>query len=107
MVRGIMKEENTQKMLALLGLARRAGKLALGFSAVEKLVRRQERPFIVAASDMGASLKGKVVRYEGLAGLVDDALTGDQMAQAFGRDKLAIIAVSDPGFVKGIKKLID
>ncbi len=31
------------KLLGLLGLARRAGKLAMGFTAVEKMVRRGAR----------------------------------------------------------------
>lgn len=102
-----MTEDNIKKMLALLGLARRAGKLAIGFNAVEQLVRRPGKTLVVTASDMGAAQKSKVMRFENLAGLVDTALTGEQMAEAFGRDKLAIVGVSDPGFVKGIKKLID
>ena len=102
-----MTEENVRKMLSLLGLARRAGRLAVGFSAVEQEVRGTRKVLVVAASDMGAAQKSKVNRFENLAGLIDDALTSEQMADAFGRNKLAIIGVSDPGFVKGIKKLID
>ena len=93
--------------MALLGLARRAGRLAVGFSAVEQEVRGNRKVLVVAASDMGAAQKSKVNRFENLAGLIDDALTSEQMAEAFGRNKLAIIGLSDPGFVKGIKKLID
>ncbi len=103
----MLTEVETQKLLALLGLARRAGKLAIGFNAVEQLARKPGRTLVVAASDMGGAQKSKVNRFENLAGLVDDALTGEQMAAAFGRDKLAIVGVDDPGFVKGIKKLID
>lgn len=102
-----MTEEKVTKLLALLGLARRAGRLAVGFSAVEMEVRGSRKVLVVAASDMGASQKSKVNRFENLAGLIDDALTSEQMADAFGRNKLAIIGVSDSGFVKGIKKLID
>jgi ribosomal protein L7Ae-like RNA K-turn-binding protein len=102
-----MNEQNVTKMLALLGLARRAGRLAIGFSAVEQLVRQPRKVLIVAASDMGASQKSKVLRFENLAALIDDALTSEQLAEAFGRNKLAIIGLSDSGFVKGIKKLID
>jgi len=102
-----MTEENVRKMLGLLGLARRAGRLAIGFSAVEMEVRGTRKVLVIAASDMGASQKSKVNRFENLAGLIDDALTSEQMAEAFGRNKLAIIGLSDSGFVKGIKKLID
>ena len=90
-----------------MGLARRAGKLAVGFNAVEQLVRKSGNTLVVAASDMGGAQKSKVQRFDNLGGLIDDALTSEQMADAFGRNKLAIIGLSDPGFVKGIKKLID
>lgn len=102
-----MNEIKIKKLLALLGLARRAGRLAIGFSAVEQLVRKPSKVLVITASDMGASQKSKVQRFENLAGLIDDALTSEELADAFGRDKLAIIGLSDSGFVKGIKKLID
>jgi ribosomal protein L7Ae-like RNA K-turn-binding protein len=104
-----MTEENTRivadKLLGLLGLARRAGKLGMGVSAVEKMVVRGENPMVITATDMGESLKGKVARWEPVRGVVDGVLTGEDMARAFGRDKLAVVAVSDSGFVKGIRKL--
>ena len=61
-----MTEENTriaaEKLLGLLGLARRAGKLGMGVSAVEKMVVKGENPMVIAATDMGESLKSKVAR---------------------------------------------
>ena len=101
-----MGDLDGQKLLGLLGLARRAGSLAVGFSAVEKLVRRGERPLIVVASDVGASQMGKISRWEPLRGMLRDVLTGEELAQAMGREKLSVVGVSDVGFVKGIQKLI-
>ncbi len=95
-----------QKLVALLGLARRAGKLAIGFSAVEKLVRRGKAPLIIVASDMGASQMHKVSRWEPLRGTLSDVLNSEEMAQALGREKLSVVGVSDVGFVKGIQKLV-
>ena len=92
-------------MLGLLGLARRAGRLGMGFSAVEKMVHRGENPLVITASDLGESLKGKVSRWEPVRGVVAGVLTGEEMARALGRDKLAVVGVSDSGFVKGIRKL--
>ena len=89
-----------------LGLARRAGKLAMGFTAVETLVRRGESPLVIVASDIGASQKGKVSRWEPVRGSLNDVLTSAEMAQAMGRDKLSVLGVSDAGFVKGIQKLV-
>jgi ribosomal protein L7Ae-like RNA K-turn-binding protein len=104
-----MTEEPTRdkadKLLGLLGLARRAGCLAMGVSAVEKMVAKGENPLVITASDVGESLKGRVSRWEPVRGVVADVLTGEDMARALGRDKLAVVGVTDSGFVKGIRKL--
>ena len=115
-------DERARRLCGLLGLARRAGKLAVGASAVERLVHGGEKPLVVLASDAGASLRGSVERWEpveGVAletggslkvvfdpveGVVADILTSDEMAEAMGRQKLAVMAVADPGFVRGILK---
>ncbi len=94
-----------KKLLGLLGLANRAGKLAVGFSAVEKLVRRQQRPLVLTARGTGAAQLGKIERWTPVAGLILDAVDATALAQAFGRDKLVVVGVADPGFIKGIKKL--
>ena len=93
------------KLLGLLGLARRAGKLGMGFSAVETMVAKGERPLVIVAADTGESTRGKISRWQPVQGVVADVLTAEDMARAFGRDKLAVVAVSDSGFVKGIRKL--
>ena len=97
-------DERARRLCGLLGLARRAGKLAVGASAVERLVHGGEKPLVVLASDAGASLRGSVERWEPVEGVVADILTSDEMAEAMGRQKLAVMAVADPGFVRGILK---
>ena len=94
-----------ERLIGLLGLARRAGRLGMGFSAVEKMVNRGENPLVITATDMGESLKGKVSRWQPVRGVVADVLSGEDLARALGRDKLAVVGVSDSGFVKGIRKL--
>ena len=79
--------------------------MGMGFSAVEKMVVKGENPLVITTSDMGDSLKMKVSRWEPVRGVVSDVLTGEEMARALGRDKLAVVGVSDSGFVKGIRKL--
>ena len=104
-----MTEESTRgqedKLLGLLGLARRAGRLGMGVSAVEKMVVKGENPLVITSSDIGDSLKERVSRWEPVRGIVADVLTGEDMARALGREKLAVVGVSDSGFVKGIRKL--
>jgi ribosomal protein L7Ae-like RNA K-turn-binding protein len=98
-------DERARRLLGLLGLARRAGRLALGARAVQRLVARDERPLVVLASDAGGSLRADVGRWRRLRGVVDDAVTTAELSQALGREKLAVVAVADPGFVRGIEKL--
>ncbi len=79
--------------------------MGMGLSAVEKMVAKGENPLVITTTDMGHSLKAKVSRWAPVRGVVSDVLTGEEMARALGRDKLAVVAVSDSGFVKGIRKL--
>ena len=72
---------------------------------MEKMVAKGENPLVITSSDIGDSLKGRVSRWEPVRGIVADVLTGEDMARALGREKLAVVGVSDSGFVKGIRKL--
>jgi len=101
-----MAPVDVQKLLGMLGLARRAGCLAMGFTAVASQVRRGEAPLVITASDIGSSLKGKVSNWEPLRGTFPNLLTGEELARTLGRDKLSVVGVSDAGFVKGIEKLV-
>ena len=98
-------DARAERLCGMLGLARRAGKLAMGASAVERLVQRGERPLVILASDAGASLRGTVERWETPGGVIADLVTTAELARALGREKLAIVAVKDPGFVRGIRKI--
>jgi len=46
-----------------------------------------------------------VARWEPVRGIVGETLTGAQLAGALGRRELAVVAVADVGFVRGIEKL--
>ncbi len=77
----------------------------MGLSAVEKMVAKGENPLVITTSDIGDSLKMRVSHWQPVRGVVSGVLTGEEMARALGRDKLAVVGVSDSGFVKGIRKL--
>jgi ribosomal protein L7Ae-like RNA K-turn-binding protein len=98
-------DERAERLVALLGLARRAGKLAMGYTAVAQLVRRGERPLVIVAADAGAGQRGRIARWTPVRGLVDNVLTAEDLAAALGREKLSVVGVSDPGFVAGIAKI--
>lgn len=98
-------DDRAARLLALLGLARNAGRLAVGYSAVELLVKRGEEPVVVVAIDAGPGQRGRIARWEPVRLLLADAVSAADLARALGRDKLSVVATSDPGFVKGIEKI--
>jgi ribosomal protein L7Ae-like RNA K-turn-binding protein len=98
-------DDRAERLLGLLGLARRAGKLAVGATAVEKLVRSGARPVVIVARDAGPGLRTRVARLQPVRRVLDDVLDGGQLARSQGRSELAVVAVADAGFVKGIEKL--
>jgi ribosomal protein L7Ae-like RNA K-turn-binding protein len=93
------------RLLGLLGLALRAGRLAVGATAVERMVHEGRRPLLVIASDAGEGARGRLQRLTPVRTVLDGAVTRDELAEAFGRRELTVVAVSDPDFVKGIERL--
>ena len=98
-------DSDASRLLALLGLARRAGQLQVGWSAVEQVVHRGKEPLVILAVDMGPSQRARALRLEPVRGFVTDKVTGAELAESLGREKLSIVSVCDPGFVAGIRKL--
>ena len=97
--------ENRAKLLGLLGLAQRAGKLALGSRAVTNLVRKGRLPLVIVARDVGLAQRRKWLKLEPVRGFLVDIVSRDELARALGRKQLAVVAIDDKGFVDGIKKL--
>jgi len=97
--------DRVERLVALLGLARNAGKLAVGVSAVEEMVRKGRRPLLVVATDAGAGLRARAQRWQPVRRVLADAVSGADLARALGRDKLSVVGVCDPGFVQGIEKI--
>lgn len=94
-----------ERVLALLGLARRAGRLAVGATAVQKMVKSGARPIVVLARDAGAGQRGRCRNLRPVRGLVDGCLTRADLARQLGRADLAVVAVADRGFVQGLLEL--
>lgn len=91
--------------LALLGLARRAGRLALGATAVQKMVSSGARPVIIMACDASAPQRRRWSRLQPVRGIVGDLLTRGELAARLGRADLAVVAVADKSFVRGLFEL--
>ena len=96
------------KLLSLLGLARRAGKIEPGFDAAVSAARGHKAALLLAARDISEKTL-KNLRYEGdRAGV--PTLRGDFGMEELGRAcgvKAGALAVTDEGFAKAILGMTD
>jgi len=100
-------DDQQQKLLGMLGLAMRAGKIAVGATAVKQMVARSQRPvLLIVARDAGEGQRKRFRRLEPVAAVLDDVVDRAGLSAALGRNDLAVVAVDDTGFVRGIKKII-
>ncbi|HIX70291.1 MULTISPECIES: YlxQ-related RNA-binding protein [Enterococcus] len=97
---------NQDRLLNMLGLAMRAGKLVTGEEAVVKEIRSQNAKLVFVAQDAGKNTHKKIQdksTYYEISFF--DGLTQAAISQAIGRPRTAI-AVMDGGFAKKMKELI-
>ena len=87
------------KLLSMLGLARRAGKVEPGFDAAVSAARGRKAAVLLCAQDMSEKTV-KNLRYEG------DRAGIEELGHACGL-RAGVIAVTDQGFAKAIKGLVE
>ena len=96
------------KFLSLLGIARRAGKLALGNDPVLEAIRKGEAKLLLAAADLSPRTKKNIMaaaEKEEILLLQTDILM-DVFAGAIGK-RVGILSVNDAGFANKLRQLWD
>ena len=91
------------RLLSMLGLARRARRLSLGFDAAREAARSGQAALLAAASDV-SDKTWKNLRYEAESAGVPAVrlLAGmEELGRACGK-KAGVFAVTDEGFAKAI-----
>ena len=76
---GATGSDPAAEVLKLLGLARRAGKLEVGFSAVERMAHRRSDALVMVARDMGPSQRRQVDGWPGVKVLTLPLYMAEQM----------------------------
>jgi len=98
---------NDERLLSLLGLAQKAGKIVSGEMAVEKSVRNRSARLLLIAADSSESTKKN---YQDMAAYYSTPifilLTKDQLGMSIGKVNRAALAVTDTGFSKAILKVL-
>lgn len=103
-------EKNSEKLLGLIGLAARAGKLIYGAPMVcEALRKRQPIYYVFRAAGTSENTKKRMddkCRFYNVR-LIDLELDMSELAHRLGKSgELAVTALTDESFAKGIEKLI-
>ncbi len=87
------------QLLNLLGLARRAGALQVGFTKVEKALKKQQAQLVLCASDGAVDGRSKIAalgRHQDV--LIDTSLTCASLSAALGRENIVHVAVVEKGW---------
>ena len=96
------------KFLSLLGLSKRAGKLAAGEVAAEQAVRGKQAYLLILSEDASKNTKKKFRNSAAYYELpLAEIGTKEELGRAIGTDMRSIIAVTEEGFAKKLKQLAD
>ena len=94
------------EIIGLLGLAQRAGKVIIGTTAVESVLRRPREILLIFAEDFSAATKAKLLATATQPPQVLQVGTMAEWGKYFGRQQVGAIAVIDKNFIAGILKKV-
>ena len=102
--------ENSEKLLRLLGLAARAGKLVFGTPMVcEELKKGKKIYFVFEASGTSENTHKRIsdrCKFYNVR-LITLGLSTEEFAHLLGKGgELAVVALTDASFAQGIEKLV-
>lgn len=96
----------TNKLIGLLGMCRRAGRLTVGFDAVVALCSKTS-PLVMLASDASERTVRQLQFHAGDTVVYRLPLTREETAHAVGSSKpVAVLATEDGGFVRALSPLL-
>lgn len=99
---------NEDKILNLLGLAQRAGKVISGDFIVEKAIKRKEPKLVLLAGDCASNNEKKYIQLADIHHIpLCSIATKEALGTAIGKDVRVVVAVLDDGFVKALLKEIN
>lgn len=96
-----------EKLLSMLGIARRAGRLALGFDAAAESMQKGTAYLLVLASDVSERTDRSICRIaeESKVPVLRSGFDMDRIGRAVGHKRTGVIAINDSGFAKTMKAI--
>ena len=99
---------NEDKVLNLLGLAQRAGKLSSGDFIVEKAMKKKTPKLVLLAGDCAANNEKKYMQLAETYHIpLRKVVSKETLGTAIGKEVRVVVAVEDDGFAKALLKEID
>ena len=94
------------RLLSLLGLCRRAGKMALGCDPVREAISESKAYLVLAAADLSANTLKKVKAAAEERGVKLLTLRRSKEEMSFSLGKVCgVVAINDEGFAKKLSEL--
>ena len=98
---------NEDRILNLLGLAQRAGKLSSGDFIVEKAMKKKTPNLVLLAGDCAANNEKKYIQLAELHHIpLRKVGSKETLGAAIGKEVRVVVAVEDDGFAKALLKEI-
>lgn len=105
---GLIRERASRKVTALLGLARRARKVASGAEAVDWAVKRHAARLILSATDASANSVAKSRSAAARVGVAwMQAMGKQELGAALGGGPRVCVAVTDPHFAGALMSVLN
>ncbi|HFI0291998.1 TPA: YlxQ-related RNA-binding protein [Streptococcus suis] len=102
-----MDSNKTQKILNLLGLAQRAGRLISGEGLVVEAIQKQQAKLVFLAADAGPNLSKKINDKSHTYQVeVVTAFSTLELSGAVGKAR-KVLAVTDAGFTKKMRSIME
>ncbi len=99
--------QNRQKVLNLLGLAQRAGKIVSGTPLVAKAIRNKQAVLIFMANDLHENSRKEISPKAVSQNLpIQTEFNADELSQAIGKRR-KVLAVTDRNFAQALIKKIN
>ena len=96
------------KIYNLFGLMQRAGKLITGEDLIKKNLKNKKIKLLVIAQDCGINTKKKLIDKATFYGVNHIEFSDiENISRAIGRDNRVALGMTDDGFIKKFKQLLE
>lgn len=98
---------NTPKILSLLGLAQRAGRVVSGEEFVVEAIQKRQATLVFLAHDAASNLQKKMTdKCKTYQVYLAQPFSAEELSMAIGKSR-KVIAVTDQGFAKKMRSMME